>query len=191
MQNQNYFSFVKWYFNLTTKNHFPKKPARRSVSQKERLPMVIFAYLSFVSSPVIFFLPFKDSFLLSATIIFISLICLSLCKFSFLYYAILYKKSKTINRSLNDKIIIQECMLYKLSQDVRYMLMKYYKIWNTKGNIFYVKYYLISRKKEEKNKNFILKIKPKKITINKTVISNKSLANLDEFKELIKNYFEN
>ena len=191
MQNQNYFSFVKWYFNFTTKRDFPKKSMRYAVSQKERLPAVIFAYLLFVASLVILFLPFKGSLLLSASIIFIALIELFLCEFGFLRYAILYKKSKNTNRSLNDKIIIQEGLLHKLLKDVRYSLMKYYKIWNTKGSIFSVKYYLISRKKEDKNKDFILKIKPKKITINKTVISNKSLANLDEFKELIKNYFEN
>ena len=188
MNNQNFFTFIKWYFNMTTKKRFPEKSMRFSVSQKERLPEVIFAYLLFIASWGLLFWssPLNIFYLICAN--FIVLLCLILTRFGFIYYAILYKRSKHINRSLNDKIILEEHLLLKLSKEVRYMLTKYYKVFDSKGNIFYIKYYLANRKKG--HKDIVLKITSNKVCLNKTVISNQRLNHIDELEELIKNNME-
>ena len=104
---------------------------------------------------------------------------------------ILYLKSKKINRSLNDKVIIEECILYKCSEDFRNVINQYFKIVNVRGTIFTMKYYLFYKSKNVNSKSYkkysILKLKSNKIYLNGEKISNKRLINISEFDDLLSN----
>lgn len=188
MENKTFFNFVKWYFKFTSDKFYEIPNSGRYITKKERLGLVIAAYLIFISSWFIFFLEINGKYFLISIPIIIFSILLCLTRFSFTYYFILYKKFKNINRSINDKVIIEECMLYKVSKKIRNVINQYYKIIDVRGTIFSLKYYLFDRtKKNDSNsrkKYIILKIKSNKIYLNGKKISNKRLINTSELNNL-------
>lgn len=190
MNNYNFLEFLKWYFKLTTNMFFvePSECRRGTISKKERLPLIIISYLVFIGSWGILFLPMSGKVWLFGLVVIIPILWLYVNKFSFLYYLLIYGKYKTLNRSLNDKAIVYEYIFLKSDKSVRSTISKYYKVVYTTGNIFCLKYRLVDRSSSKDSKNyFILKITPKKIILNHKVISEKSIMDITELDELLKN----
>lgn len=190
MENKTFFNFIKWYFKFISDKFYeiPSNTSLPYITKKERLGLVIAAYLIFISSWFILFLEINGKYFLFSIPIIIFIVLLCLTRFSFTYYFILYKKSKKINRSINDKVIIEECMLYKVSKKIRNVINQYYKIIDVRGTIFSLKYYLFDRTKNNnsnsRKKYIILKIKSNKIYLNGKKISNKRLINTSELNNL-------
>ena len=191
MVNKTFFNFIVWYFKYTNDNLYKKPKSGRYITKKERLGLVISAYLLFFSSWLVLFLEIKGNYLLFCIPNIIYIVLLFLTRFSLIYYMILYLKSKKINRSLNDKVIIEECILYKCSEDFRNVINQYFKIVNVRGTIFTMKYYLFYKSKNVNSKSYkkysILKLKSNKIYLNGEKISNKRLINISEFDDLLSN----
>lgn len=190
MENKTFFNFIKWYFKFISDKFYetPSNTSLHYITKKERLGLVITAYLIFISSWFILFLEINAKYFLFSILIIIFIVLLCLTRFSFTYYFILYKKSKNINRSINDKVIIEECMLYKVSEKIRNVINQYYKIIDVRGTIFSLKYYLFDRTKKNnsnsRKKYDIIKIKSNKIYLNGKKISNKRLINTSELNNL-------
>lgn len=190
MENKTFFNFMKWYFKFISDKFYviPVNTSLHYITKKERLVLVVAAYLIFVASWSILLLQITGKVWLFFSIMIIPFVLLCLTRFSFTYYFILYKKSKKINRSINDKVIIEECMLYKASKKIRNVIHQYYKIIDVRGTIFSLKYYLFDRTKNNnsnsRKKYIILKIKSNKIYLNGKKISNKRLINTLELNNL-------
>lgn len=191
MENKNFFNFMKWYFKFISDKFYviPVNTSLHYITKKERLGLVVAAYLIFVASWSVLLLQTTGKIWLFLSIMIIPFVLLCLTRFSFTYYFILYKKSKKINRSINDKVIIEECMLYKASKKIRNVINQYYKIIDVTGTIFSLKYYLFDRTKNNnsnsRKKYIILKIKSNKIYLNGKKISNKRLINTSELNNLL------
>ena len=190
MENKTFFNFMKWYFKFISDKFYviPVNTSLHYITKKERLGLVVAAYLIFVASWSVLLLQTTGKIWLFLSIMIIPFVLLRLTRFSFTYYFILYKKSKKINRSINDKVIIEECMLYKTSKKIRNVINQYYKIIDVTGTIFSLKYYLFDRTKNNnsnsRKKYIILKIKSNKIYLNGKKISNKRLINTSELNNL-------
>lgn len=190
MENKTFFNFMKWYFKFISDKFYviPVNTSLHYITKKERLGLVVAAYLIFVASWSVLLLQTTGKIWLFLSIMIIPFVLLRLTRFSFTYYFILYKKSKKINRSINDKVIIEECMLYKVSKKIRNVINQYYKIIDVTGTIFSLKYYLFDRTKNNnsnsRKKYIILKIKSNKIYLNGKKISNKRLINTSELNNL-------
>lgn len=190
MENKNFFNFMKWYFKFISDKFYviPVNTSLHYITKKERLGLVVAAYLIFVASWSVLLLQTTGKIWLFLSIMIIPFVLLCLTRFSFTYYFILYKKSKKINRSINDKVIIEECMLYTVSKKIRNVINQYYKIIDVTGTIFSLKYYLFDRTKNNnsnsRKKYIILKIKSNKIYLNGKKISNKRLINTSELNNL-------
>ena len=191
MENKTFFNFMKWYFKFISDKFYviPVNTSLHYITKKERLGLVVAAYLIFVASWSVLLLQTTGKIWLFLSIMIIPFVLLRLTRFSFTYYFILYKKSKKINRSINDKAIIEECMLYKASKKIRNVINQYYKIIDVTGTIFSLKYYLFDRTKNNnsnsRKKYIILKIKSNKIYLNGKKISNKRLINTSEVNNLL------
>ena len=191
MENKTFFNFMKWYFKFISDKFYviPVNTSLHYITKKERLGLVVAAYLIFVASWSVLLLQTTGKIWLFLSIMIIPFVLLRLTRFSFTYYFILYKKSKKINRSINDKAIIEECMLYKASKKIRNVINQYYKIIDVTGTIFSLKYYLFDRTKNNnsnsRKKYIILKIKSNKIYLNGKKISNKRLINTSELNNLL------
>lgn len=191
MENKTFFNFMKWYFKFISDKFYviPVNTSLHYITKKERLGLVVAAYLIFVASWSVLLLQTTGKIWIFLSIMIIPFVLLCLTRFSFTYYFILYKKSKKINRSINDKAIIEECMLYKASKKIRNVINQYYKIIDVTGTIFSLKYYLFDRTKNNncnsRKKYIILKIKSNKIYLNGKKISNKRLINTSELNNLL------
>lgn len=190
MKDYTFFEFVKWHFKLSTDMFFVEsyESTRGTISKRERLPLIIIAYLVFVSSWSLLFLQINGIVWLFALIMIIPPLFLCVTRFSILNYIILYSKYKTLSHSINDKAIVSEFVFYKTEKSVWSTISKYHKIVYTTGNIFCLKYVLLDRSDNKSSKKFyILKITPRKIILNHNVISTKKILDIPELDELLKN----
>ena len=190
MKDYTFFEFVKWHFKLSTDMFFvePDERKRGTIGKNERLPLIIIAYLVFVCSCSLLFLQINGIVWLFALIMIIPVTSSFVTRFSILYYILLYAKYKTLSRSINDKAIVSEFVLYKTEKSVWSTISKYHKIAYTTGNIFCLKYVLRDRSDKKSSKKFyILKITPRKIILNHKVISTKKILEITELDELLKN----
>lgn len=172
MTKDNFWAFLKWYFKYTTKKFFDHSNSNRPsyVGNRERLPAIIISYLVFIGSFVILFIPINGINYLSVFGIIISIGFLCLCRFSIIYYFILYKKYINKDKNLNDRIIVEEFIMYDLCKDVRRLISDYYRIVDVAGNIFCLKFKLRERKNKSA-KIITLKILPRKIYFDKIKIA--------------------
>lgn len=189
MNEQRFFKFVKWYFNFTSEKFYgrPSNATMFYISKKERLVAIFMAYLLFFVSWSILFLKINGIFFifLADIIVFITLLCLT--RFSISYYILLFYKIHKKNRSINDRAIVEECIFYNFSKQIRNAILKYYKIADVRGNIFYLKYFLTVKNGNRNIKKYItLKITSNKIYLNNDKISTVRLNDICDFEELIK-----
>jgi len=189
MENQSFSTFIKWHFNLINDKFYSKSSnaTRFNISKNERLIAIVVAYIIFVASWSLLFVPIKGNyvFFIMANIIFVALLFMS--RFSLLYYLFIFNKYSKINRSLNDRVIVDECILYKTSNRIRQAISVKYKIIEVKGNISCLKFILKNRSSHKHNDFIVLKITSNKIRLNGEVISKKRLSDVIELEDLLKN----
>ncbi len=189
MKNENFACFIKWYFNFTSEKFFIKPVIGSYITKKERIFLIPTAYLLLISSGFIFFLDENYKYFLFCILIYFSFSSLHSAKFSLIFYFVLYLKSKKKYDSINDRILIEEGMIYKTYQKFRNVINQYYKIIRVKGTMFSLKYVLVLREtinyNKTNNKKTILKITSNKIFLNRKKISNKKITTLLELNNLL------
>ena len=202
MKIKNYFRFVKDYYNHTTQHQFPESSAPSSihsvVPQKYRIVriMVGYAFAIFCFSIVLFKIPNDSYYPLAIIGLFGLIICLYNCRFSFLYYLILYIIFSSLKDSINGKFIILSRMFYpnrsKDFKDIWKVITRRHNLYTITGNFFGLKIYLAnkdkSKRKYSKKECNVLKITPNKMFWNGKEISSKKILSLSEFEECINNY---
>lgn len=192
MDANNYFYFAKWYFDYLGKIRFDDAPAKihtaTKVRRKERLSIVIFAYLLMVAS-VLLALILPSGFLISIALLLLAIVLLAMCRFSFLYYYLAYVKYRNRNASVNDRAIVEECILLNPKNDIRNTISKYYRLIDVRGNIFALKYDLVEKTKKYKrlsNKDIsVLKITPNKMVFKKKEVFSSNITDLSELDRFL------
>ena len=173
MSIKGYFEFVDWYFKLTSKEEFnkPRKAwetyntqkdegillRRAPLSGKERLFVIILSYFILTAAIVVqfFSIPYPYAYLI-AGILFAVVIQGLCCRFSLIYYAIIYPVYANRNRSLNENVIFHQKMLGKTHEPVHKTIAKYYKVFRGKMTYRYAEFHLVDKTK--KNPPFTAKV---------------------------------
>jgi hypothetical protein len=162
------------------------------VRKKERLPIVIFAYLLMSASALLFLVSPLPGYLLSIALLLTAIGFLSMCRFSLIYYCLLYSKYSARNASVNDKIIFDECVLMESNNDIRKLISKYYRVVDVRGNIYALKFDLADKTKKRSNrvklssKDIVtLKFNPNAIFLDKKKIYAGKLINLSDLEEIL------
>jgi len=188
MDNQSFLAFVKWYFDLVSDKFYGRasNATRFNISKKERLIAIVVGYCIFIGSGMLLFVQIDGNYILFIMAILISVILLFMGRFSLLYYILIYNKCKKFNRSLNDRVIIEESIQYKTSNRIRQAISRHYKIIDLKGSLVSLRFILKNKSGNELNNIIVLKITSNKIILNNKVISEKRLNDVNEFEELIK-----
>lgn len=128
-------------------------------------------------------------FLLSFGITIVAIGLLSLCRFSWIYYFLLYVRYSNKNASVNDNAIVNECILLNPTNEIRKLISQYFRIVDVKGNIFALKFFLSDKRKPNKRKLsrkdiFVLTFKPNAILLDKKLNVGK-LHELSDLKRLL------
>ncbi len=206
MSIKGYLQFVKWYFVHRGKVCFAAAPwrppgkkkmlhlcePRGVILRKDRLPLVVFAYLCVIAFfPLALFVlpPWQACFGAVAVLIFV-LTILCECHFSFLYYLVLYARYIHREESVNDRAVAEFVILRKLPRDINTMIQKYYSIRYVKNKRFTVNYYLVEKKKKLKGvsqKEFlVLKITSDKVFFNKKEIFSEKITDLTVLEDFLR-----
>ena len=175
--------FIKFYFNYTSNKLYDNDAPiinHRYIKRSERLFTVLLSYILLTLSCLsLLFNIFTSNgyYWVSMMGIAISVVLLIVCRFSFIYYLLIYLRVLASNNSINSQIIADECIYLRLHKDVRKIILTRYKIIDVRGGVFSVRYYLIDRSKAKKNiktECVVLKISPTKVFLNgRTVLSEK------------------
>lgn len=184
---KNFLSFTKWYFNYINDKFYYDTNVSSTfhVKRKERSTVVVISYLILISSLIILFVPIYGIHWFSIFGIIISIGFLCLCRFSIIYYFILYKKYINKDKTLNDRIIVEEFIMYDLCKDVRRLISDYYRIVDVAGNIFCLKFKLRERKNKSA-KIITLKIMPRKIYFGKIKIAER-ISDISILEKILEN----
>ncbi len=194
MIKKGFCGFIKYYFDYTNNKLYDNNKSNiiyRDIKRKERLFVVIVSYvLLIISCSSLFFSEMASNgyYLFSIIGIAVSGLMLLLCRFSFTYYLLIYRRFLLSNNSINNKVIVDECIYLQPNRDVRKVILDRYKIIDVKGSVFSVKYYIIDKAKNNKNfknKHFVLKITPTKIFINGKIIFSEKLLDLSDLADYI------
>ena len=193
-----YFKFVKWYFNFIGDAFFDNKPGHNITSHKllrrERLPYTIISYLLALSALVSFlffsYFEFYWAYFLSMAMIIGAICGLNSARFSFVRYFFTYLQFSSRDSSVNDSIICDHCILFKHPTDIVKIISKYCHLYEIKGNIFGVKFYLGPKtkksRKEAQLKNAILRITPNKVYFDGELIFKNRILNMCELEDFIR-----
>ena len=195
MNNNNYISFLKWFFKYTN-DRFPEKITnysfRRPMIRKERLPILIFSYILLISSFIFFVIAIfsNNSYCWLAIVgIISSIMWLLPCEFSFIYYFIAYLRSKHKDKSINDNVIFKYGILCGGESELLSMVSKHFNFYVTDGNIFAVKITLLAKGRTFRKKTGhikkVLKITPNKIYFNRKIIFDKKLLDLADLEKFL------
>lgn len=193
MSIKGYLQFVKWYFVHAGNAYFPERGRRYNLGRKDRVPFLILAYiLLIVAFPLALFLlkPFGLACFSAAAAIFGALTWFVECRFSFIYYFILYKKYLHREDSVNDRIIVEYKILGEYPMDIARMISKYYYVHRTKSSRKGVLYDLVIRRKKRSNFGkkdlFILEITHDKILFNKQVVFSEKIKDLTVLEDFLR-----
>lgn len=195
MNNNNYISFLKWFF-MYTNDGFPEKITnysfRRPMIRKERLPILIFSYilliLSFIFCVITVFSNNGDCWLAILGII-SSIMWLLQCEFSFTYYFIAYIKSKNKDKSINDSVIFQYGVLDGGESELFSMISNHFTPYVKMASPFSVKITLLAKgrtlRKKTSHIKKVLKITPNKVYFNRKIIFHKKLLDLADLEKFL------
>lgn len=193
-----YFKFIKWYFNFIGDSFFDNKPGHNITSHKllrrERFPYTIISYLLALSALVSFLIfsycEFYLAYFLSIAMIIGAICGLNSIRFSFVHYFFTYLQFSRRDNSVNDSIICDHCILFKYPTDIVKIISKYCHLYEVKGNIFGVKFYLGPKtkksRKQTKFKNVILKITPNKVYFGGKLIFKNKILRMRELEDFIR-----
>lgn len=162
MRMNDFWSFVKWYFDYIGEKCFDDSPpvihTVIKVTKKERLSIIIIAYLLMLISLLL--LLTSPSYLLSIAMMIATISLLYSCQFSVIYYFLIYVRYKNRDISINDRIIVDECILFDPTSDIRKIISRYFRIVDVRGSIWTLTF-LLARKTQKLNKR--IKLSPKDI----------------------------
>ena len=196
MKENDFWGFLKYYFDYTSNKLYDNNKYNiiyRDVKRNERLFAVLVSYILLILSfSSLFFSKITSNgyYWFSIIGIAIAVVILLLCRFSFIYYLLIYMRFLSSNNSINNQIIVDECIYLQPNRDVRKIILNRYKIIDVKGSIFSVKYHIINKAKNNKdfkNKYIVLKITPTKVFINGKIIFSKKMLDLSELADHISN----
>lgn len=192
MRIKSFLRFIKWYFRFTGEKTFTDSaPKIRSVShvrKKERLYVIIFAYLLTIVSVLLFLTIPYPRYLLAVALLLTAIGCLSLCQFSLIYYFILYTRYSCKDMSINDSIIVDECILLNPANNIRKIISNIFHVVDVRGNIFALKFDLSGKKKRTKlakNDIITLTFKPNAVLLNGKKAFAGKLLDLSDLEELL------
>lgn len=193
MNVKDFFRFVMWYFDYIGQKCFdnsaPMIQTVIKVRQNERLPFVVIAYLLMMVSLLLAILH-PARFLLSIAIMIVAIGLLSLCRFSLIYYFFLYVRYCNENTSINDRLIVYECILLDPTNEIRKMIASHFRIVDVRGNIFALKFLLSDKRKRNKRKlskndMFIIEFKPNAVLLDKKEVYVGKLHDLVDLEKLM------
>ena len=113
------------------------------------------------------------------------------CRFSFIYYAIIYPVYANRNRSLNDNVIFYEKMLGKTHEPVHKTIAKYYKVFRGKMTYRYAEFHLVDKTKKNPPNNakvyMSLRFTSKAVFFNGEKVFDGRMTDLSQLEECLDN----
>ena len=189
-----YFCFVKWYYeylgNAVFDNSRPKNSTAIKIGRKERLPVIVLAYLLLLASVVLFLLLPPPGVLLSAGLLLAAIVLLCMCRFGLFYYYLMYRRYRNRDHTVNDCAITEECILLNSKNVIRKTIEKHYRIIDIRGNIFAMKYHLVEKSKKKKrlsNQDILaLTITPTKMLFQRKEVFSSPVADLSVLDDFLR-----
>ena len=196
MSIKGFLCFVKWYFDYIGQKRFdnsaPKIQTVIEAKRNERLLFVIISYFLIMAALLLMLMIPPHGYLLSFGLLIAAIGLLSLCRFGLIYYFFLYVRYHHKNTSINDDLIVYECILLDSTNEIRKLICKYFRVVEVKGNIFTLKFYLADKAKKRSDrvklsrKDIVtLKIKPNAVIFDKQKIHTGKLLNLSDFEKML------
>ena len=186
MSIKKYSDFLRWYFNYIGNERFDNVSRRNTIKRKERLYVIIVAYIVMICSLVCFLL-IHSYYVLFLTLI--SIMYLHACQFSFLGYLFAYMKFKNKDKSINDDVIFTYGILDGGNSKLLSMIDKYFNFYVTGGNAFAVKISLMAKGKERRKETShikkVLKITPNKIYLNRKIIFDNKISDMLDLEKFL------
>ena len=194
METSHYLCFVKWYYaylgNAVFDNALPKNSTAIKIGRKERLPVIVLAYLLLLASVVIFLLLPPPGVLLSAGLLFAAIVLLCMCRFGLLHYYLVYGRYRNRDHTVNDCAITEECILFNSKNVIRKTIEKHYRIIDIRGNIFAMQYHLAEKSKKNKRLSkqdiLVLTITPTKILFHRKEVFSSPVADLSVLDDFLR-----
>lgn len=203
-----FLEFVYWYFKLTSKEEFnkPRKAwetnntqenegilrKRAPLSGKERLFVIILSYLILAAAIVLqfFSIPYAYAYLIVGILFAVEIQGLC-CRFSLIYYAIIYPVYANRNRSLNDNVIFYQKMLGKTHEPVHKTIAKYYKVFRGKITYRYAEFHLVDKTKKNPPNNakvyMSLRFTTKAVFFNGEKVFDGRMTDISQLEECLEN----
>lgn len=189
-----YFYFVQWYYeylgNAVFDNALPKNSTAIKIGRKERLPVIVLAYLLLLASVVLFLLLPPPGVLLSAGLLFAAIVLLCMCRFGLFYYYLMYRRYRNRDHTVNDCAITEECILLNSKNVIRKTIEKHYRIIDIRGNIFAMKYHLVDKSKKNKRLSnqdiLVLTITPTKMLFQRKEVFSSPVADLSVLDDFLR-----
>lgn len=196
MNAKGFLRFVKWYFDYIGQKCFDNSaPMIQTViklRRRERFPFVIISYLLIIASLWLIVIFPLHGYLLPFSLMIVAIGLLFLCRFSLIYYFFLYVRYNNKNASINDDLIVYECILLDSTNEIRKIISNYFRVVEARGNIFTLKFDLADKTKKRSNrvklssKDIVtLKFKPNAIFLDKKKIHAGKLINLSDLEEIL------
>lgn len=215
MNIKEYFEFVKWYFIYTNidfdKHHdeyykyYAKHPPvidfsyngtelLDHLSGTGRLVALIIVWIIIIAMTIALAFPIdmkiKYTFLGCIPLFWVTISPMA-CKFSFIYYAIIYPVYANRNRSLNDKVIFYEKMLGKTHEPVHKTIAKHYKVFRGKITYRYAEFHLVDKTKKNPPNNakvyMSLRFTSKAVFFNGEKVFDGRMTDLSQLEECLEN----
>jgi hypothetical protein len=208
MSIKGYFEFVYWYYKLTGKERFdkPRKVWETHNTQenegilrkmpplsgKERLFVIILSYFILVAAIVLQFFSIPYAYIcLIVGILFAVEVQGVGCRFSLIYYAIIYPVYANRNRSLNDNVIFHQKMLYNIHKPVHKTIAKYFKFFRGKITYRYAEFHLVDKTKKNPPNNakvyMSLRFTTKAVFFNGEKVFDGRMTDLSQLEECLEN----
>ena len=189
-----YLCFFKWYYeyfgNAVFDNSLPKNSTAIKIRRKERLPVIVLAYLFLLASVVLFLLLPPPGVLLSAGLLISAIVLLCMCRFGLFYYYLVYRRYRNRDHSVNDCAITEECILLNSKNVIRKTIEKHYRIIDIRGNIFAMQYHLVERSKKNKRLSnqdiLVLTITPTKMLFQRKEVFSSPVADLSVLDDFLR-----
>ena len=189
---KNFFKFAKYYYSLVGDLFYDNDPGGfRKIRRKDRLLVIIWAYLILVGSIISLFVDTSGFPILQIVAIIASVVMQYFAGFSLIYYFIAYIKFNNKDNSINDRCICDYGITYTCSIGVGEIIKKYFYLRTTDGNIFQVRFHLQAKgERSRKATNFkgkTLKITPNKIYFDGKLIFDGKLLDMADLENFLIN----
>jgi hypothetical protein len=215
MSIKEYFEFVRWMVSRTNKdfdierdNYFerleenPKAivvsvkglDALSHLSGRGRMVVLIIFLIIIISCVIASMCPIDVEtkyYLLGSAGLYLVFGVYGGCRFSLIYYAIIYPVYANRNRSLNDNVIFYQKMLGKTHEPVHKTIAKYFKVFRGKMTYRYAEFHLVDKTKKNPPNNtkvyMSLRFTSKAVFFNGEKVFDGRMTDLSQLKECLEN----